>query len=65
MLIWNASRQRAEIAARCDLIETGSATLEVMLRNLREIPQDAGLVGDAHLRRGGLDADGAPRSDSR
>ena len=49
MLIWNASRQRAEIAARCDLIETGSATLEVMLRYLREIPQDAALTGDAQI----------------
>lgn len=49
MLIWNASRQRAEIAARCDLIEMGSATLEVMLRHLREIPQDGGLAGDAQI----------------
>jgi type II secretory pathway pseudopilin PulG len=48
-LIWNASRQRAETAARSELMEVGSAALEVMLRYLREIPQDAALLGEAQV----------------
>lgn len=39
-LVWNASRQRAEVAARAELADQASAAMEVMLRHLREIPQD-------------------------
>lgn len=38
-LIWNASRQRAEVSARSELIDLGSAAMEIMLRYIREIPQ--------------------------
>jgi prepilin-type N-terminal cleavage/methylation domain-containing protein len=39
-LLWNASRQRAEISTRSELYDMGSAALEVMFRHVREIPQD-------------------------
>jgi prepilin-type N-terminal cleavage/methylation domain-containing protein len=39
-LIWNASRQRTEIAARSELTDVGSSALEVMVRYVREIPQN-------------------------
>ena len=39
-LILNASRQRMEVAARGELIDMGSAAIEVMLRYIREISQD-------------------------
>jgi prepilin-type N-terminal cleavage/methylation domain-containing protein len=39
-LIWNAARQRTEVAARGELVDMGSAALEVMLRYIREIPQN-------------------------
>jgi prepilin-type N-terminal cleavage/methylation domain-containing protein len=39
-LLWNASRQRAEVAARGELYDMGSAAMEVMFRHLREISQD-------------------------
>ncbi len=39
-MIWNASAQRAAIAARSELTDVGSAAMEVLLRYLREIPQD-------------------------
>ncbi len=39
-LILNASKQRMEVAARGELIDMGSASMEVMLRYIREISQD-------------------------
>lgn len=39
-LLWNASRQHAEVSARGELVDLGSAAMEVMLRYIREIPQD-------------------------
>jgi len=39
-MIWNASAQRVAIAARAELTDAGSAAMEVLLRYLREIPQD-------------------------
>ena len=39
-LLWNASRQRAEVSARGELVDMSSAAVEVMLRYIREIPQD-------------------------
>ncbi len=39
-LIWEASKQRSEIAARSELIDIGSAAMETMFRYIREIPQD-------------------------
>lgn len=40
LLIWNASKQRAEIAARSELFDIGTAGMECMLRYVREIRQD-------------------------
>lgn len=48
-LIWNASRQRAEVSARSELTDMGAAALEVMFRYIREIPQDAGMTGQAQI----------------
>lgn len=48
-LIWNASKQRAEIAARCELIDMGAVSLEGMIRYIREIPQDAASSGNAQI----------------
>lgn len=39
-LIWEASRQRSEIAARSELVDVGAAALETLFRYVREIPQD-------------------------
>ncbi|MFH1418236.1 MAG: hypothetical protein ABII12_08135 [Planctomycetota bacterium] len=39
-LVWNASKQMAEVSARGELYDMGSAALETMFRYLREIPQD-------------------------
>jgi type II secretory pathway pseudopilin PulG len=39
-LLWNASRQQSEVAARSELVDEASVALEVVLRYLREIPQD-------------------------
>lgn len=39
-MIWNASSQRTAISARAELTDVGSAAMEVLLRYLREIPQD-------------------------
>jgi prepilin-type N-terminal cleavage/methylation domain-containing protein len=39
-LIWTAARQRAEISARSELYDMGSAAMEVMFRHIREISQD-------------------------
>lgn len=39
-LLWNASRQQSEISARSELTDGASAALEVMVRYLREIPQN-------------------------
>ena len=38
-LLWNASSQRAEVAARVEMIDTGAVAIEKMLRYVREIPQ--------------------------
>ncbi len=40
MMILNASRFRAETAARSELVDTAGAALETMIRTIREIPQD-------------------------
>ncbi len=39
-LVWNASKQLAEVSARSELFDLGSASIEKMFRYLREIPQD-------------------------
>jgi prepilin-type N-terminal cleavage/methylation domain-containing protein len=39
-LVWNATKQRSEVAARGELIDMGSTALEMMIRYLREIPQN-------------------------
>jgi type II secretory pathway pseudopilin PulG len=39
-LIWNASIQRSETAARAELADLGGTALEVMLRYVREIRRD-------------------------
>jgi prepilin-type N-terminal cleavage/methylation domain-containing protein len=39
-LLWNASKQRAEIAARGELVDVAAVAMEVMFRHVREIPQD-------------------------
>lgn len=38
-LLWNASSQRAQVAARVEMIDTGAVAIEKMLRYVREIPQ--------------------------
>jgi len=48
-LLWNASRQQTEIAARGELIDLGGAALDLMLRYIREVPQDAALTGLAQI----------------
>lgn len=40
MMILNASRSRAETAARCELVDTSGAAMETIVRYVREIPQD-------------------------
>lgn len=40
MILFNATHQRSEIAARCQLSDTGGAAMELMLRYLREIQQN-------------------------
>ncbi|MCB9854595.1 MAG: prepilin-type N-terminal cleavage/methylation domain-containing protein [Phycisphaerales bacterium] len=40
MLILNASRNRAETAARAELVDTAGAALETMIHYVRQIPQD-------------------------
>lgn len=40
LMILNASRVRAETAARCDLVDTAGAAMETIIRYVREIPQD-------------------------
>ncbi len=40
LLLMNAARQRGQVAARCELVDMGSAAMEVMLRYIREIRQD-------------------------
>ncbi|MCG8406442.1 MAG: type II secretion system GspH family protein [Phycisphaerales bacterium] len=40
LLILNAARQRAEVSARSELIDMGSAAMECVLRYVREIRQD-------------------------
>lgn len=39
-LLWNASRQRAEVSTRGELFDAASAAVEVVFRYVREIPQD-------------------------
>lgn len=40
MMILNASRNRAETAARADLVDTAGAAIETIVRYVRQIPQD-------------------------
>ena len=40
MLLWNATSQRSDAAARGELFDLASTSMEVMVRHLREIPQD-------------------------
>jgi len=40
MMIWNATRQRAETSVRGELYEQAAAAMDVMSRYLREVPQD-------------------------
>jgi len=39
-LLWNASRQHSEVAARAELIDMGAAALEQVVRHVREVAQD-------------------------
>ncbi|HUN82649.1 MAG TPA: hypothetical protein VMV81_14185 [Phycisphaerae bacterium] len=39
-LLWNAASQQAQVAARADMIDNGSAAMELMVRYLREITQN-------------------------
>lgn len=48
-LVWNAAKQRSEIGARVELIDTAARACEQMLRYIREVPQDAGLTGLAQI----------------
>ncbi|MBN2562435.1 MAG: prepilin-type N-terminal cleavage/methylation domain-containing protein [Phycisphaerae bacterium] len=48
-LIWNASRQRAEIAARGELSDAGATALEVMVRHVRGVSEDADKTGKAQI----------------
>ncbi|HUN81178.1 MAG TPA: prepilin-type N-terminal cleavage/methylation domain-containing protein [Phycisphaerae bacterium] len=40
MLLWNAARQRSEIAARAELVDEGAAALEILVRYFRDITQN-------------------------
>jgi|CXWL01.1.fsa_nt_gi prepilin-type N-terminal cleavage/methylation domain-containing protein len=40
MLLWNATSQRSDAAARGELFDLASTSMEVLVRHLREIPQD-------------------------
>jgi prepilin-type N-terminal cleavage/methylation domain-containing protein len=40
MLLWNATSQRSEAAARGELFDLACTSMEAMVRQLREIPQD-------------------------
>jgi len=40
MITWNATKIRAETAARSNLVDEASSAVEVMLRYIREISQD-------------------------
>lgn len=39
-LVWNASRIRGDLAARCELTDIAAAAMEQLVRHVREIPQD-------------------------
>ena len=39
-LLWNATQQRSEVSARAELIDLGASAMEIMVRYLKEIPQD-------------------------
>jgi len=54
-LLWNATRMRSEAGARAELIDIAARGMEQILRYAREIPQDAGLVGEAQITTAGAD----------
>jgi len=65
LLILNATRQHAEISARSELIDMGSAGMEVMLRYVREIRQDETPSGPAPTLNGNAQITTASATDLR
>lgn len=49
MLLWNAARLQSQASARIELGDIAARACEQTLRYLREIPQDAGLTGEAQI----------------
>lgn len=49
MLVGNSAKLRTEVAARAELVDVAARACEQMLRYVREIPQDAGLTGQAQI----------------
>ncbi|RIK68838.1 MAG: hypothetical protein DCC65_01515 [Planctomycetota bacterium] len=39
-LVWNASKIRGDLAARSELVDVAAGAMELMVRHVREIPQD-------------------------
>lgn len=65
MLIMSAARQRAEISARSEIIDQGSAALECIIRYVREITQDECPLASTPCLNGNAQVTTAALSDLR
>ncbi|MBX3395251.1 MAG: hypothetical protein KF841_07770 [Phycisphaerae bacterium] len=65
MLIMSAARQRAEVSARSELIDQGSAALECIIRYVREVSQDECPLAATPCLNGNAQISTAAQSDLR